>query len=490
VSPIRVRDGGIQHTMRMRVLRGLTLLDAFVLLVALVTTWQKMSWEAAGRITLVDLLQAAFILLFLLDRIVRRDRRLPATTMVLLGFALLFLAVHLVGFLGLETTQAATQWTKGMGKWLLFITFLICASAHVIRRGPWLWWRLLATFVLGVAISAAYGIVQTATRFTTGVELDGILIAPFFPGARSLGANLYGVVSSYDAFGVTGQTAVYRLTGLAEDPNHLGVMAALPFLVVLALVVGARTPALAARRTGLAVVGALLFVAIVMTQSRSGLLGVGLGVLMLLLWYRRAFFTRQVLIGGGAIAAVGVIAASARWTEVRQLLVSRLSTDNRSSQAHVELYSLILPVLEQAPLFGLGMNNFAVFYQFQTGRADFGPHSFLVATFTEMGLVGATVWVVFLLWVASRLRSLVRAPRTGYATERIDPATLAALGRGLAAGFVATLAGNIFYLTMIFNAFYITLLIIVTAPAVFGVRALVRGSTARSAQPARAPSAT
>jgi O-antigen ligase len=360
----------------------------------------------------------------------------------------------------------------------------------VIRRGPWLWWRALGAFILGVTISATYGVIQTVTRFSTGVELDSILIAPLFPGARSLGANLYGAVSTYDAFGVTGQTSVYRLTGLAEDPNHLGVMAALPFLVVLALVVGGAASTITRHRTALAILGALLLVAILLTQSRSGLLGVAIGMLMLLLWYRRAFFNRQVLIGGGLIAAAGIFGAASRWSQVSQLLASRLSTDNRSSRAHVELYSLILPVLEQAPLFGLGMNNFAVFYQFQTGRADFGPHSFLVATFTEMGLVGASVWLIFLLWVASRLHVLVRARRIGYASATVDPDTITAVGRGLSAGFVATLAGNIFYLTMIFNAFYITLLIIITAPAVFGVRAAVAGRTARSSRAARAPSAT
>lgn len=125
----------------MRALRGITLLDALVLLIALVTTWQKMSWEVAGRVTLVDLLQALFIGLFLLDRFARRDRRLAPVAITLMGFALLFLAVHLVGFLGLDTTQAAAQWTKGIVKWALFFGFVILAAAHIARRGVFLWVR-------------------------------------------------------------------------------------------------------------------------------------------------------------------------------------------------------------------------------------------------------------------------------------------------------------------------------------------------------------
>ena len=56
---------------------------------------------------------------------------------------------------------------------------------------------------------------------------------------------------------------------------------------------------------------------------------------------------------------------------------------------------------------------------------------------------------------------------------------------GLAAGFVATLVGNIFYLTMIFSAFYVILLLIIAAPAAFGIeRVLARREAAVRATPA------
>ena len=96
----------------MRLLRGITLLDALLLLAALTATWQKMSWEAAGRVTLVDLLQVAFVALFAIDRLVRRDARLHPAAAVALGFVLLLAAVHLAGYLGLDTNQAMAQWSK------------------------------------------------------------------------------------------------------------------------------------------------------------------------------------------------------------------------------------------------------------------------------------------------------------------------------------------------------------------------------------------
>jgi hypothetical protein len=50
---------------------------------------------------------------------------------------------------------------------------------------------------------------------------------------------------------------------------------------------------------------------------------------------------------------------------------------------------------------------------------------------------------------------------------------------------VATLVGNIFYLTMIFSAFYLILLLIIAAPAAFGIeRVLARRAAAARATPA------
>jgi len=468
----------------MRFVRGLSLLDVMLILIALSATWHKLSWETAGRVMLVDIFQLLFLGLFVLDRVIRKDTRLTPAAIVVLGFMLMFLSVHFAGFLGLETTQAVEQWTKGVIKWAIFALFLICAITHVARRGEQLWWRVTGGFVLGIVISATYGLIQMAIRVSTGVELDRIFIQPFFSGARRLGTNFYGIVSTYDQYGVTSQDNVYRLTGMSEDPNHLGVMAAVPLLLLTALIVGARGGFPARHRSLLACLAGILLVATLLTQSRSGLLGIGVGVVMLVCWYRKRFFNRQVIVALAILAAAGLFVAATKTAQLEQVIASRTSTGDRSSQAHVEFYSLVVPVLESAPLFGIGINNFAVYYEFQTGRADFGPHSFYVATLTEMGIVGALVWLVFLLWVGSRLRVLLRAGRAR-SSLGADDGVLRAVACGLAAGFVATLVSNTFYLTMIFSAYYVVLVLILAAPAAFGVeRVLARRQAAVRATPA------
>ena len=52
-----------------------------------------------------------------------------------------------------------------------------------------------------------------------------------------------------------------------------------------------------------------------------------------------------------------------------------------------------------------------MYYEFVTGRPDFGPHSFYVATIVETGIVGAALFAVFVLWISSRLGAARRIGR-------------------------------------------------------------------------------
>jgi O-antigen ligase len=124
-------------------------------------------------------------------------------------------------------------------------------------------------------------------------------------------------------------------------------------------------------------------------------------------------------------------------------------------------------VLSQHPLFGLGLNNFSVYYEFVTGRNNFGPHSFYVALFVESGVVGALLFVVFLGYLFYRLsvgRSIGRGLQAAgdELAARVRP-----MEWGLTAALVATMASNFFYLTMSFYYFFVLAMLAIVAPAVF-----------------------
>jgi O-antigen ligase len=86
------------------------------------------------------------------------------------------------------------------------------------------------------------------------------------------------------------------------------------------------------------------------------------------------------------------------------VLSSRLQTGGSSTSAHFAVYSFIPQVLHMHPLLGLGLNNFSVYYEFVTGQANWGPHSFFVALLVETGLIGTAVYATFICYSFRRIR--------------------------------------------------------------------------------------
>jgi hypothetical protein len=446
-------------------LRRLSLLDVLLVAALALSAWQKLSWAPAGRITLGEVVQLLFELVWVLDRLLRRDTRMPSTAIVLAGFGLLFLAVYLAGHANIDTEEGVQQWTKGIGKWAIFYSFIVLAAAHTVRRGAKVWWAAFWGFIAGFAGNAAYGTLQLGLLTATGRNLDTELLDPLFGGAKTHGLSLLGRVTNVDQFGGTTSSAVYRLTGFSEDPNHFGVLVNMPIMLLLALVLRARSGWVADNRMWLAALTTALFLAQLLSQSRSGLLGCAVGLLVLAIGLRRYLWRRELAIAVIVLALAASVVVVGKRDQLQQVLDSRLQTGDRSSRIHTDLYDLIPPVLESHPALGLGLNNFAVYYAFQTGKTDFGPHSFYIAVLTETGLIGGALYLAFLAWVISRLLVLLRAGRARSSLPD-DDGLVAAVGWGFAAALAAILAGNLFYLTMIFNVHYCFLLLLLTAPAV------------------------
>jgi O-antigen ligase len=146
---------------------------------------------------------------------------------------------------------------------------------------------------------------------------------------------------------------------------------------------------------------------------------------------------------------------------------SRFKTSGGSESAHFQVYSFVPQIIHSHPLFGLGLNNFSIYYEFVTGKSNWGPHSFYVSLIVETGLVGTALFAAFLVWVFARLRN---ARRLGRALSQLHH-PLAARVRPLAWGWTAALAGtlasNAFYLTMQFYYFYAFLALALAVPLVF-----------------------
>jgi O-antigen ligase/polysaccharide polymerase Wzy-like membrane protein len=397
-------------------------------------TFEKVHWSVGGTVTLADVLTILFLGSFAIDRFASGDWRLTRTAVLVLALAGAFLAVYLLGFYNLDTLQGVNQFAKGLVKFVLHFGFLAAGVAYLARRGRNFAVYAFAVFVAGMAANAAYGLVQLVVA-RAGINLDALVLSPLTRGASQI--NVYGSVG--------GTESVYRINALTGDPNHLAIMLLVPLLAVTPVYLRKRTPWLGALL-------ALLLLVELATLSRSGLLGLGVGVLVLFAQYRTEFLSRTMAIPLVLLGAALAWIVSRRLAFFEEVIRSRIQTGDRATSAHLGVYDFIPDVLQTHPLFGFGLNNFSVYYEFVTGKANWGPHSFYVALLVETGLVGTALFAVFLWWLFRRLRE----------ARPLEPR----LAWGLTAALVGTMAANAFYLTMQFYYFYVLAVFALALPLV------------------------
>ena len=413
-------------------------------------TFEKVHWSLAGNVSLADVLAILFLVAFL---ITTATTRVPRTTAILLGFFALFLLVYLLGFFDLSNSDATNQFSKGLTKWVIHFAFLAAGVAWIVRRGRGYFWRTLAWFSAGFVVNALYGVLQLLDA-RRGGNLDSTVLSPITGGASQI--NIYGSINGAN---------VYRPNAFTGDPNHLGIMLIVPLLILTPLYL--RLEKDNRLRLPLMLVIGFLLVVEATTLSRSGLLGLGVGALVLAVPYRGYLASRKLLIPVGAALLLLLAIVLSRRSFFTQVLKSRVQTSGGSESAHFSVYGFIPHVLHVDPLFGLGLNTFSVYYAFVTGKTNWGPHSYYVALIVETGLIGTALFAAFIVWVFMRLAK-ARALGRALAAAR-DPlaARVRPLAWGCTAALAGTLASNAFYLTMQFYYFYAFIALALAVPIVF-----------------------
>jgi O-antigen ligase len=343
------------------------------------------------------------------------------------------------------------QFGKGLAKFSLHFAFLCAGVAYLVRRPTRSYWITLATFCAGMGVSAVYAGLQLAA-VKTGFNLDAAVLSPL--NGREARTLLYtgGLGPRID-----------RVRGLTTDPNHLAIMLLVPLLVLTPLAVDVGRRLSTALRRGLGVFLAVCLMVFLATFSRSALLGLGAGLLVLLAAYRRRLFSKPLLLPAAAAVAIVAVEAALHWSHLWRVLSSRTHTAGEGDPGHFEIYDYVPRTFDTHPLLGIGLNNFAPYFAPLTGKSDYGPLSFYVQSLTETGVVGTAVFAVFLACLCARLRALLRQGRTS--TDDADART--ALGWGLVAALAGTLVANGFYLTMTFAYFYVFMSLAFAAPLVF-----------------------
>ena len=362
-----------------------------------------------------------------------------------------------------------------MTKFVLHFGFLVCGTQYVIDRGERLLRRTIGAFVLGLALNCAYGVAQLARAGRRGRQSRQGLIGPLTFGQGSLGGiNVYGQTTAVES-GSYVSLGVYRVNALALDPNHLGIMLCVPILLLLpfALRAGVRS------RYGLVLAGLLALLhrrrgahALALRAARPGLRARSC-------WRGRCAgncCSRASSPRSPARRACSALALASS-PYVRQVVRSRVTLSDNSAKVHFQFFDLVQPVLDAHPVFGLGLNTFSVYYEFLTGKTNWGPHSFYIALLDETGLAGAVRVRGLPAWVGLRLAVILRAVARPRAPRRRRGRRLAC-ARASASGRVSRprSIANVFYLTMQFDYFYGLVLIVAAASAlaVERVRKLLR----------------
>ncbi|HYA09874.1 MAG TPA: hypothetical protein VEG24_09775, partial [Gaiellaceae bacterium] len=287
-------------------------LDALFLAVLFTATFEKVHWSIGGQFGIADVLTVLFLVAFVLT-----DRRpLPRSSAVVLGFFAALLLVYLAGYFDISTNQGLDQFVKGMVKFLIHFLFLAAAVGYIAQRGKRFFWRSLVWFTAGFVANAVYGILQLVAA-RAGVNLDHVLLSPLTGGASSI--NIYGAVN--------GQS-IYRPNALTGDPNHLGVMLDIPLLMLTPVYL--RMPSTNRLKWRFAALLAFLLLVLLATLSRSGLLGLAVGVLVLALPYRRFARTRALLVPLGGLALVLAYVVYSRLHFFTVVIRSRIQTGGSS----------------------------------------------------------------------------------------------------------------------------------------------------------------
>ena len=433
-----------------RVTSGLFLATLFCL------SFEKIQWELAGTIGLGGILAILFVGSFTLERLGAWPRGIPRTVAVVLLFAAAFLLVYLAGFYNIETEQAAAQFAKGLARFAITFSFAAVGIAYLARRPLRVYWLALGALCAGIALNGAYGVAQLVFA-EAGRDLDQTVLGPLLGDARPI--NLYGAVDGAD---------VYRPNALTNDPNHLGIVLLVPLLILTPLYL--RLERGHRLRVPLMLLLPFLLLVELATLSRSGLLGLLVGVLVLLFPYGRRFLSSAVLVPLGVLVVALAVVVARRIDFFETVVRSRLSTDTGSTATHFEVYELIRPALDGHALFGLGLNTFSVYYEAVTGLTNWGPHSFYAALVIETGIVGTALFAVFIWWVFRRLRAGHRLGKALAAMRDPLAARVRPLAWGLTAAILGVMAANAFYLTMQQSYFYALAMLALALPVTFGRR--------------------
>jgi len=290
------------------------------------------------------------------------------------------------------------------------------SPTNVLKR-----WPMRLVLILGIlaCCSAAFGI---SLGRSAGFFLDSyaktlayaFLIAVSIRHVRDLYTFVWAYVISCGilaffslfVFGLSKGSGSYvtRLNDLyTYDSNDLGVVMMIGLALTLLLLVVARS----GRRWMLLVILVGIGATIARSGSRGGFLGFIATGLAGLLLANSVSVARRVSLLAAAVTSLLLGAPPGYWEQMQTILAPKEDYNYSSIDGRRALMQRGIGYMEEYPLFGLGINNFAraectispkiASLRLNGPRRCVVPHNSYIQAGTEIGIPGLLVWVSLLL---------------------------------------------------------------------------------------------
>ena len=383
-----------------------------------------------------------------------------------------FVLVLLYGLWGVEAMSSRRGWRRPASLALLpaagyFTATLL--SALVARRPLVAMYEIVIIFQALLILIYVVHFIRTRRDllFVVFLTVIGMLIQAFI-------ALVIQQVGSF-AFGAfAGGAKDTRVAGTLGSPNVLGSYLALVLGPTLGLALSSAHRSLRFLAGGTLLVGSL---ALLLTESRGAWVGYGIALtIAIAVAYRMEWVrSRQLLLL--AIPMVVMIASQA------PTILARLGEfTNPAAQARIPLMELAFKMIQDAPVFGVGANNFSTaLSEYLTVEYSqtwiFTVHNKYLLVWVEAGLIALVMFSWFLI---AALRRAWRVVRLG------DP-----LLGPLALGLMAGVASNMIHMLVdIFNGRPQTHTLWLVIGTIIALEAMVRrgdGGRAAALDPYRAP---
>lgn len=279
------------------------------------------------------------------------------------------------------------------GVWLLYAA--LCATT--------VYWSLVPSDTLGAFVPMLAGIaLYVLVRLTPA---DARVLRRFEWGAIGGGAAVavYGLVQL--AAGGLSADAGARLGDELNDPNHLAASLLLPFALALSRAVA---PSRVSVGLGSTAAATLMLVAVVLTASRGGLLGLGVVVLVLAL---AGLHRARVLVVAGLVMALAAGLLATLPGGVHDRLLSG------GTSGRTDVWRVAANACTEHCLTGSGWGTFGEVYartlpstpdaRVNPRRTNFEPHNNVLLVAVETGVLGL---LLVLLGLGLAVREALHPP--------------------------------------------------------------------------------